>query len=64
METSEYNLHLDEWDPSLAELIEAVENEDHPHHDQAVKRNREMAERMRPLLEPLKNICHLFSCLF
>ena len=49
METSEYNSHSDEWDPSLDELIEAVENEDHPHHDQAVMRNRELAERMKPL---------------
>lgn len=49
METSECNSHSDEWDPSLAELIEAVENEDHPHHDQAVKRNWELAERMKPL---------------
>lgn len=49
METSEYNSPSDEWDPSLTKLIEAVENEDHPHHDQAVKRNRELAERMKPL---------------
>ena len=49
METSEYNSHSDEWDPSLDELIEAVENEDHPHHDQAVMRNRELAARMKPL---------------
>ena len=49
METSEYSSHSDEWDPSLAELIEAVENEEHPHHDQAVTRNRELAERMKPL---------------
>lgn len=54
METSEYNSHSDEWAPSLTKLIEAVENEDHPHHDQAVKRNRELAERMKPLLETLK----------
>lgn len=49
METSEHNARLDEWDPSQAELIEAVENENHPYHDQAAKRNRELAERMKPL---------------
>lgn len=49
METSEHNAHLDEWNPSLAELIGAVENKDHLHHDHAVKRNRELAERMKPL---------------
>jgi len=64
VEMSECNSHSDEWDPLLAKLIEAVENEDHLHHDQAVKRNREMAERMKPLPETLKNISHLFSCLF
>lgn len=64
VETSEHDAPSDEWDPSRIELIEAVENEDHPHHDQAVKRNRELAERMKPLLETLKNISPLFSCLF
>ena len=61
METSENNARSDEWNPSLAELIEAVENEDHLHHDEAVKRNRELAERMRPLLESFKGASATFS---
>lgn len=64
METSEYNSHSDEWDPSRIVLIEAVENEDHPHHGQAVKRNRELVKQMKPLLETLKSVSHLFSSLF
>ena len=61
METSENNARSDEWNPSLAELIEAVENEDHLHHDEAVKRNRELAERMRPLLDSFKGTSAIFS---
>lgn len=61
METSENNAHSDEWNLSLAELIEAVENEDHLHHDEAVKRNRELAERMRPRLESFKGASATFS---
>ena len=40
METNENDSNSDEWNPSLAELIEAVEDEDHLHHDEAVKRTR------------------------
>lgn len=60
METSENDSNSDEWNPSLAELIEAVEDEDHLHHDEAVKRNRELAERMRPLLDSFKGTSAIF----
>ncbi|MDO4928645.1 MAG: hypothetical protein Q3976_06235 [Corynebacterium sp.] len=42
------------WSPSLGELIEAVEDESHPHHAEAVKRNQELAAKMRPTLERLQ----------
>lgn len=61
METNENDSNSDEWNPSLAELIEAVEDEDHLHHDEAVKRNRELAERMRPLLDSFKGTSDIFS---
>lgn len=61
METSENDSNSDEWNPSLAELIEAVEDEDHLHHDEAVKRNRELAERMRPLLDSFKGTSAIIS---
>ena len=61
METNENDSNSDEWNPSLAELIEAVEDEDHLHHDEAVKRNRELAERMRPLLDSFKGTSATFS---
>lgn len=43
-----------DWNPSVRELIEAVKDEDHPHHTEAVKRNQEIAERMKPLLASIK----------
>ena len=61
MEMTENDSNSDEWNPSLAELIEAVEDEDHLHHDEAVKRNRELAERMRPLLDSFKGTSAIFS---
>ena len=60
MEMTENDSNSDEWNPSLAELIEAVEDEDHLHHDEAVKRNRELAERMRPLLDSFKGTSAIF----
>lgn len=61
MEMTENDSNSDEWNPSLAELIEAVEDEDHLHHDEAVKRNRELAERMRSLLDSFKGTSAIFS---
>ncbi|MDU4287734.1 MAG: hypothetical protein E7I43_08695 [Actinomyces sp.] len=42
------------WEGSLKELLEALEDESHPRHAQAVKENERLAARMMPSLEALK----------
>jgi len=44
----------EDWNPSIDELIDAVEDESHPRHEEAIELNRESAKRMKPLLDSLK----------
>ncbi|MBD3688947.1 hypothetical protein H8R18_05240 [Nanchangia anserum] len=45
----------DDEDPmTLRELQEALEDESHPRHVEAVQRNKELAERLRPAIDSLQ----------
>lgn len=44
----------DLWDPTMAEMREALEDPGHPRHADAVRRNKELANKLVPNLEALR----------
>lgn len=43
------------WKPTLKELQTAIDDEEHPHHEEALQQNKELAEKLRPAMESLRS---------
>ncbi|APT84248.1 hypothetical protein [Corynebacterium aquilae] len=41
----------EEWNPTFGELRRALEDEDHPHHTEALVQNAELSEQLRPIFD-------------
>lgn len=53
---SQHNNQENEWNPPLSELLKALEDRDHPRHEEAVRLNQEISKDLRPALERLRTI--------
>lgn len=61
MEINDDSKNKSAWQPNFRELIEAVEDESHPYHEEAVRRNQELAAKMKPLMHSMRVPLQEFS---